>query len=249
MTMRAQTQPIPPLQDAIQELYRVFAAYPMPQNTDPCPCCHTAADVEQLKSRPLRELGATELSQYAFDGLLTWGDDKLFRHLLPRLYELMVFPEGDPLYVDPEILLSKLRHGRWQDWPETDQNAVRLFLRSLLRARLGHPNPDAYTEDIESWICAIAQAEDDLGPYLAQWEADDRLEAAEALASLLLCTSVATPFSNAGDAFWKSRDPQYQQLKRWVRSGEPAGLLIRAMASADETARAELEAALSMLSG
>ncbi|WP_236606164.1 hypothetical protein [Sandaracinus amylolyticus] len=56
----------PPLRDAIEQLYRVFARYPRPPAVRGCPCCVTDADRARLHRAPLRDLTADDLKRYAF---------------------------------------------------------------------------------------------------------------------------------------------------------------------------------------
>ena len=56
----------PSLDAAIEELYRVFADYGLPNFTDPCRCCHTEEDERLIHSRPLRELGHSWRVSYRY---------------------------------------------------------------------------------------------------------------------------------------------------------------------------------------
>lgn len=158
------------LQLAIERLYKVFAAYPLPVYTDPCLHCHTLEDDAKLRSRPLRQLSSAELADYANDALLVWGNITDFKHFLPRILELYCsVTEPRFEFLDPEILFSKLRHGQWLTWPMQEQTAIRNLLHALWEEILGDPpSSDSFT-DVQSWLCSIAQAEDDLEPYFRFW--------------------------------------------------------------------------------
>ena len=238
---------VPDLQMAIEELYLVFEPYELPQFTNPCRCCHKESDEALLRSQPLRELEPGELNQYAFDALLTWGDSALFRHFLPRIYELMVRPYGsNGFLIDPEILLSKLRHGRWREWPVQEQRAIERFLRALWHVRLGDSVEEGYDEESETWLCAIAQAEDVLAPYLSQWITDTRQTAIEALTAFILRSAI--PGGRGRDGFWTDRASQYSELRGWIFSPKVKTVLQRAADHAVGASRAEVEAALAMVS-
>jgi hypothetical protein len=79
------------------------------------------------------------------------------------------------------------------------------------------PETDSFT-DIESWICSIAQSEDDLSPYLRAWIQDQHMSATLALSWLLLSSSLVAGRGEVRNAFWGGREEQYTQLKLWVRS-------------------------------
>lgn len=207
------------LAEAVDELYATFAAYPLPKYTDPCMHCHSTADEAKLHSKPLRDLGPPELMDYINDALLVWGDANTFKHFLPRILELHI----NALHCcedlcDPEILFSKFRHGRWLTWPENEQSSVRNFLHALWAQILENPPPFGSYVDVESWLCSIAQAENDLLHYFEQWEDDARQPACVALSSLLFSSTIALPSSRGRNAFWEGRDAQYEQLKAWAHS-------------------------------
>jgi hypothetical protein len=230
---------VPDLQLAIERLYQVFLAYPCPVYTDPCLHCHTVEDEAKLRSRPLRQLSAAELDDYVNDALLVWGSVSDFKHFLPRIFELY-FSVTEPRFefLDPEILFSKLRHGQWSTWPMQEQTAIRNLLHALWEEILGDaPQSDSFT-DVQSWLCSIAQAEDDLKPYLHAWIHDQRMSASFALSSMLL--------SGGGrNAFWDGRESQYAQLQHWQKSQDVVTKLEQARALAESTpAKNEFEAAL-----
>src|SRR3954466_13318916 len=70
----------PRVRESIEELYRVFAKYPLPNDTNPCPCCHSAIDDVRLRSKPLRQLSEKDIAQYADDAINVWGDGETYRH-------------------------------------------------------------------------------------------------------------------------------------------------------------------------
>lgn len=209
----------PALRDAIERLYELFAKYPLPVDTNPCPCCHTSDDEASLHARPLRDIKAEQLRKYADDALLVWGDVNVFKHFLPRVFELVVtVPDAAYEFADPEIVFSKFRHGRWRTWPREEQAAVERFLHAVWEEVLDNPPPEDSFTDTESWLCSIGQCEDDLSPYLDQWMGDESLSSCLALSSLLLSSAVARTGDSGRNAFWDGHDAQYAQLKTWARS-------------------------------
>jgi hypothetical protein len=230
---------VPNMQVAIEGLYEAFSAYPLPDFTDPCLHCHTLEDEAKLRSSPLRQLSAADLESYADDALTVWGGVDDFKHFLPRIFDLY-FSEGEPRFqfLDPEILFSKLRRSQWLTWKTPEQSAVRQLLHSLWHEILGDPPPSSSFTDVQSWLCSIAQAEDDLNPYLEAWLEDQRTSASFALSSMVL--------SDAGrNAFWDGRESQYAQLQSWRSSRGVVTKLEQALASAESvSAKNEFAAAL-----
>jgi hypothetical protein len=209
----------PQMREAIEGLYRTFAAYALPEFTEPCPCCHSAAEEALLHARPLRDLSWEMLINYVDDALLTWGDERTFKHFLPRILELFLSHSlAETTFYDPEMLFAKFRYGHWRTWPKQEQIAVEAVLHSIWHQVLSEaPNADRYA-DVESWICSIAQCEEDLTPYLSQWLNDDRLSSSFALSAILLESAVVLPSNNGRNPFWRERDPQYRQLQLWAKS-------------------------------
>lgn len=158
------------LEAALEDLYRVFQAYPLGHSTNPCLHCHSPEDEKPLYSKPLRRLTEKDLFLYSMDAVLTWGNADNFRHFLPRIFELTI-SSGKYSFADREIVLSKLCHAEWRSWPESEQKAVEQVLNAVWQAvLLTPPEDEVYCADaLESWLCAIAQAEDDLTPYLQAW--------------------------------------------------------------------------------
>lgn len=158
------------LQPAIKGLYKAFARYPLRSRVEGCPHCVSADDNTVLHSRPLEQLGAGDLSRYAFKAMSTWGDDEDFRHFLPRLLELLAF---DPhLAINPEILIGKLHDARWRSWPGEEQRAIEAYLAATWRAVLASYSSMRPYWDAGTGLCAIAQAADDLAAYLDHWRQD-----------------------------------------------------------------------------
>jgi hypothetical protein len=173
---------------AVEDLYRVFAEYPLLAWTDPCMHCHTEQQEKQLHVAPLRELGTSELQRYAGDALSVWGNEATFKHFLPRIFELYVTVEQPALELDdPEILFHKLGYGKWHLWPDEEQAAVRRFLHAVWHAFLSDP-PGGWDAPYngDGWICTIAQAEDDLAPYLREWLANENPATCLVLSELVI---------------------------------------------------------------
>jgi hypothetical protein len=207
------------LRKAIEGLYTAFSNYPLPKFTDPCLHCHSLDDEAKLRAAPLREIDPDHLRDYAVDALLVWGDVLVFKHFLPRIFELFVStPDPAVVFTDPEIMFSKFRHGVWRTWPTEEQSAIEAFLRQVWEELLGQQPEDGSFTDVESWLCSIGQCEEDLNPYLHKWIEDERLSSCLALSSFLLTSAVARTGTTGRNAFWQGRDAQYAQLQQWAKS-------------------------------
>ncbi len=151
-------------EEAIERLYTSFAGYPLPGNTGMCYHCYDPEEELKLHSKPLRDLSGDDLDLYSWKALSTWGDDYIFRHFLPRLFELAFQIPASVL--DPEDIAGKLNLAEWRTWPVDEIEAVQSFLMAAWEYALAS---DDYSE-IDDLLSAIGQAEDDMSPYLEAWE-------------------------------------------------------------------------------
>lgn len=117
------------LQTAIENLYSVFARYPLNPHMDGSPL-HSDLLIwnRTLATRPLRELSTDHLRIFYFKVMTTWGNVDDFRHFLPRIFELLATLDTG---WEEWIALDKLRYGHWQTWPMLEKNAVDNYLLAL----------------------------------------------------------------------------------------------------------------------
>jgi hypothetical protein len=238
-------QRTPELNDAIEELYRVFASYPLHKPFLGCPCCHKEGHNLVIESKPLRALTYDDIQQYASDAITTWGDEDDFRHFLPRIFELL--PESVSSHLsDAEIILGKLHYANWEQWPAPERMAFHNYLRALWRAAIEYSyGEDDWDENPGGWLCAIAQAEHDLTPYLSDWIAAPSTTAVRNLVSFIL-NEVDFTRREVHGAFWDNRKPQAQQVFEWVCS--PAVLdTLRSFPEEDPQAKEFLAHAVTVL--
>jgi len=159
---------------------------------------------------------------------MVWGDSDCYKHFLPRIFELIVTNGERYKSPDREFVLSILHYGEWRTWPEAEQRAIEAFLRAVWETVLRDPQREERCRDIESWICAISQPEDDLRPYLRQWENDESHPACFALSGFLLNSAITRSKKQGRNEFWADRDTQYVQLQNWVKSDAVREKLTRA---------------------
>lgn len=205
------------LGNAIEGLYAAFSKYPLPDQTCPCPCCHSTDVNALLHAAPLRQLQWQHLGEYSTEALMVWGDTNCYKHFLPRIFELVLTDWERNKSPDPERVFHILRYGAWRTWPKPEQDAIELFLRAVWDTVLKEPPLDSYM-GIESWICAIGQSEDDLTPYLRQWVEDESRPACLTLSGFLLNSAITRSKKQGRNEFWAARDTQYAQLQDWVKS-------------------------------
>ena len=217
----------PELLAAIANLYRVFQRYELRSNTDACSCraCHRTSDDEQrLHRTPLHNLSGDDLSDYATDAIYTWGTGDDFKHFIPRLFELLAQAPGfESGFVHAASVFAKLNYeswcsSAWHSWPESEQIAVSNYFRAVWDATLDSAPEDLAFDGAYGWIEAIAQAEDDLAPYLARWLNAASLDAHRNLA--LMITQEGLPRTKNPGGYWSGYEEQWQQLNDWLRRPE-----------------------------
>ena len=224
----------PALRASIENLYAVFARYPLPLQMECCKCgCNKQARVHLLYAKPLRELEPEHLDFYSFSALYTMGDVADFKHFLPRIFELgfAVEPSAS-LLTDLENITHKLPYAKWLTWPAEEQEAIRRFFRAFWTAALAHlPTVESmeWNEcEVDRWLCSIAQAESDLTPYLEEWMTTETLPASVLIASVVLYGGLLDEQQPGSISFWDNCRPQLEHFQHWLRSAPVAEKLERA---------------------
>jgi hypothetical protein len=218
-------------EEAIERLYTTFAGYPLPGNTGMCSCSYNPEDELKLHSKPLRDLSGDDLDSYSWSALLTWGDDYIFRHFLPRMFELE-FQVTYSYILDPEHIAGKLNLAEWRTWPVDEIEAVQSFLMAAWEYALAS---DDYS-DIDDLLSAIGQAEDDMSPYLEAWEKSGIVglsylsefitaEYAYIAQSHILTNIYWQDKSYEGDPFCNDRTTQMNQVIEWLEKPSTCELL------------------------
>ncbi|MHB0998905.1 MAG: hypothetical protein ACYC27_06630 [Armatimonadota bacterium] len=199
------------LRQAIEGLYATFERYQLPEWTDPCMHCHEEEEELRLHAKPLRKLTHEDLEPYVWSALLTWGDVDTFKHFIPRIFELTVENEW---FMEPEIILSKLRHGEWRTWFDAEQTSVRTYLMAVWRVIL---SDESFDISVEEWLCALGQAEDDLNPYLDEWYRNTHASSRYQLADFIIYNfNVLGTRRKLMNSFWSDRREQMGQVINWL---------------------------------
>jgi hypothetical protein len=212
------------IDDAIEDLYRVFADYRLGPHVEGCPHCVSDRDHTRLYSNPLRSLSAEDLSRYAVKAMTTWGDVQDFRHFLPRILGLVVSGDRD-WSVDTEVVLGKLAYANWRTWPEREQAALRSFLSLRWSVGLTQIAADGFESsnsqfDADSWLCGVAQAGDEIAPYIEAWRRRGATETIGHVAAFLGANPNLLADGRLGNPFWDPDDPQttvcVEEMRLWL---------------------------------
>ncbi len=116
------------LEKAIAALYEVFSRYPLSSNIDYSPLLNLNREEKRLRSKALRDLMSTDLSDYTSKAMTVFGDEDDFKHFLPRILELYVITAQ----FDLDIIIDKLMMARpFMD--NAEKEAVSRFLGAMYR--------------------------------------------------------------------------------------------------------------------
>jgi hypothetical protein len=188
---------------AAARLTDVFAGYGRPATLGGCPHCVDASALGDLETLAVKLV-------------TTAGDDVLLRHLLPALLDAAF---GGAPRVHPAVVTSKLRRAGWLQWPLDEQAAVADYLEAAWLETLTTTPPAI---DAGAALAAIAEAVDDLRPFLDDWQlvlaADgaQRLAALEQLLALIERFHVEIGAGRAGRILWSDRSEPAAQLTAWL---------------------------------
>jgi len=229
--------PLPRLRDAIDHLYRVFAASPRPSRIDASPEVDRRV-LEKIVATDLREIADDAIGSYAGSALWTAGTVDDFRYFLPRILEQSV---RHPVWLgtEPVVVAGKLKAAEWHSWPVEEKQAVeRLFLDAW--AQVCSTSPDE--EDAGGWLLGLARLGSDLTDPLADWLAADDPNATAQLASVVFDLRAAL---SDKEHFWAEVDSEPRRvLFDWLTSDPVETALIEGSAGVAEQHRWMIDAAV-----
>jgi len=213
------------LQHLIDDCYEVFASYPPPRVLDASPLRDPVAILKTLTSAPLRDLTGEQLGAYAGWAMTTVGDDRDYRHFLPRILELAVF-DARWQGLDPPIIAGKLNHGGWQTWPPEEQAAIRaLFAEAWHYGFEQHPDES----DPSGWLCGIAIIGGGLDAALEAWLSSASPNAVLQLVEFFRSNAEPLIGDRAERNFWDGAgDAAIERMRGWLRSEAVLDLLLSA---------------------
>ncbi|GGR27431.1 hypothetical protein [Deinococcus ruber] len=202
----------PELEQAVAGLYEAFSVYRMPEEVEMSPYRTPESEIGAMKTKPLRDLSAHDLTPFAFHALTTVGNSELLKYALPRLLELVA---ADELAVNPEIVVGKLAYGQWRAWPATEQGAIRRYLMAWWRASLGQ-GVQEMGFGIDTVLTAIAQVEPDLTLYLEAWELSVVSASTDQLASFVVDLWRGERGAFQPNPFLSKDSSEWRQIERWL---------------------------------
>ena len=195
------------LDAAIEDLYLAFSDLPAPKSIDACPCCFDDKNLDKLVNAIAREVSPEDLTSYASSAFLTAGDIPDYLYFLPRILEISVRDEW--WWPDIEITGRALLETNIPTWPDRRQRALLAFFTAAIEHFLSAKN----YEQIDSWICCIARARLDVGPFLRRIENDY-----EAMINYGNINAVALTKGKLSNSFWDFSNDDYREIVAWFGS-------------------------------
>jgi hypothetical protein len=171
------------LRDAIERSYSEFASMPRPQKLHASPLRDADEILRTLTSAPLRELKGEQVGRYSGWAITTVGDDRDYRHFLPRIFELAV---TDPVWLgaEPPVMASRLNMATWRTWPAQQQAAALHFFYAAFDAVVErHPHGGQSADD---WFCGIVTLGESASPTFERWRSSASPNAALHMASFII---------------------------------------------------------------
>ena len=171
------------LRDAIERCYAEFASMPRPQKLHASPLRDADEILRTLTSAPLRELTGEQVGPYSGWAITTVGNDRDYRHFLPRIFEIAV-TDSVWLGVEPPIMASRLNMAEWRTWPAEQQSAVLHFFRAAFDAVVErHPHEGQSADD---WFCGIVVLGELPSLTFERWRSSASPNAALHMASFII---------------------------------------------------------------
>lgn len=172
---------------AIERCYRIFAAYPIPQqplDVCTCPACADAALIAEMCRLPLRKIGVQHFYEYSDASKSPVQPADELKYFLPRLLELFAETDGREMALSEEEALERIGNCPPNTFSPAERRALddfagAYFARSL--SRWPWQQPDLFTQ-----LLTLAVGGFDVRPMLSMWQADNRPQSAANYATALI---------------------------------------------------------------
>jgi hypothetical protein len=171
------------LRRAVEQCYTAFASFPHPSKLHASPLRDGNEILRTLSSAPLRELSGEQIGPYSGWAITTVGDERDYRHFLPRIFEISV---SDPAWlgVVPPVMASRLNMGSWREWPAEQRAAALKFFRAAFAAVIERHPHSAHAAD--EWFCALVTLGESPSLNFERWRSSKSPHAALQLASFVI---------------------------------------------------------------
>lgn len=202
------------LKISIEKLYDIFAKYQGLSKLEGSPLYDELESWnKQLRSKKLRELSDEDLSLFAGNVILTWGNENDYRFYLPRILELTA-----ELKTPYEIwtLYSRLEDANWKTWDVEEQTAINNFTLELWNNLL-NDNSEKAEWEFKDYFHSIAYFYPDFSEILRVWETHNSFSAIEHLTNYVF-EERQHLFDNKYINSIEKNTKNIEQFKTWLTS-------------------------------
>ncbi|MDR2260938.1 MAG: hypothetical protein LBE06_08455 [Azoarcus sp.] len=236
------------LNDLVESAYRMFAAYPAPENLGcSCPLCKLGESQSRLKALAVRDIPDELLWHYHFTAHAEKTPVAEIKHFLPRYLEIVSRFQFEHFWT--EIALSHLIFAG-SAWTAEERALLETWARAFFAHCLSRYYdrelfPDApYIENIVDIIIMLAHGAFDVLPLLDDWCKDSRLSALLHFKDLLLW-GFNKDMNALENSFAEDDQALLETLSDWVWQPDVAAHFIKAC----DRAIAKPEPILAMANG
>lgn len=217
---------------AVEALYATFSPYRLGDDFAGCDCCVSPERSAKLAAKPLRDLTYEDLEGYAFKAISTWGDERHFKHFLPRLLELTVDHRDE--FVDLAVVFGKLSYANWYSWPKREYETTMGFLDTYWTHQLSLEVAESQLDAIDTVLCAEARARESVQPLLDSWLATDLPSARNHLAAFVLLNGDdLVGKQRLWNSFWNRDSRPYKEVLAWISQDAVSAYLAGATLTGD----------------
>ena len=241
------------LRTCVRHVYQAFGSYRLARYIEPDGCFPDACDDRPLRADSLSQLPAAAFDRYQGKAITTWGSVDDFKRFLPRMLELIAFPNADarpmplkygfPYTVDGYSVFGKLEYGQWRRWRKAERNALDGYFDALWSFSLAMPvklESGRYEQaSLSGLLSDFSLAHEDVTRFLKHWDA----EAADPTSGLTAAAHLAASVVCHRDSLLELDSPtgrQDNQQLAWLASDDVAKLLESAFFRWSETPYADL---------
>lgn len=234
------------LRDAIEQAYAAFSKVSPPLELEASPLRNARQILAALSAAPLRELTEEQIGPYSGWAITTVGNDRDYRHFLPRIFELSV---TNPVWLgaEPPVMASKLNMARWREWPDSQQKAVLRFFRAAFDWVVQQHPESGWSAAL--WACGLATLGEDASAIFDRLYSTSSPLAALQLASFIM--DEAKRLRRHGEvrtSFWDDVDPEARRrIADFLTSDQSTAFLHAAASRVSDEDRLFLDAAITEL--
>ncbi|TPN87012.1 hypothetical protein [Aquimarina algicola] len=190
---------------SVQNLYNIFEKYHIDVarlRANSCFCCVTNKEIKQIANKPLQQLSEEELEHFFRSAVSTFGTIDDYKHFLPRILDLMRYPNSD--FLHDFVCYEKLNYSEWETWPIEEQNAIEDYFIALWYTTINDKNTTDYLiEDVLNIMLKYGYLE----IALSEWSNTQTLKS-----TLFIVEGVLSGFN------LKVNTRNYNKISEWLSS-------------------------------